>query len=99
MKQGREHGGSPGKGQAAKGPELDSCDSAQGRVWLLLSLGCTEQDERLGLMDAKPEGSPRQVMVLILSIWAASSADRSHRSAKQCLRLPGMELGAAEARL
>lgn len=50
-------------------------------------------------MDAKPEGSPRQVMVLILSIRAASSADRSHRSAEQCLRLPGMELGAAEARL
>ena len=73
--------------------------SAQGRVWLLLSLGCIEQDERLGLMDAKPEGSPRQVMVLILSIRAASSADRSHRSAEQCLRLPGMELGAAEARL
>lgn len=50
-------------------------------------------------MDMKPEGSPRQVMVLTLPIWAASSADRGPESAGQCLRLPWSELGAMEARL
>lgn len=97
MKQGREHCGSQGQDRRQSGPEPHPCHPAQGPS---LSIpGEYQQDEGRGPTDGKPEGGPRQVMVLTLPIWAASSVDRVLESAGQCLTLPRTELGAVEARL
>lgn len=74
---------------------------ARGRLSLLRprkrptsTLGERGKDEGLGLMGPPlPEGSPRQLMVVILAGLAASSADGGPESAGQCLTLPRTELG------
>ena len=89
-KQGKEPLGLPRQRTGGRsGPEPDPCHPVHKEGAQRLPLWSMEKDERLGLMDAKPERSPRQVRVLILPIRAASSETGVPGvlgSASDCLR-------------